>query len=142
MALGTQARIYREIFERVQLSPVHFLRLMDAAERRVMLKGNDLIQEGRPHEEVFLIVEGQTEVSVCLWFFVIFEGVAGRSVAGGGEGNQGGGCSGSTHDRYRLADIYISLVFCLVKTAAKRKIGLPHLAVGIPHKRKLGRVGG
>ncbi|CAM9853634.1 unnamed protein product, partial [Ectocarpus fasciculatus] len=57
-----QARIFREIFERVQLSPVHFLRLMDAAERRVMLKGNDLIQEGRPHEEVFLIVEGQAEV--------------------------------------------------------------------------------
>ncbi|CAB1104988.1 unnamed protein product [Ectocarpus sp. CCAP 1310/34] len=58
----SQARIYREIFERVQLSPVHFLRLMDAAERRVVLKGNDLIQDGRPHEEMFLIVEGQAEV--------------------------------------------------------------------------------
>ncbi|CAM9451337.1 unnamed protein product, partial [Hapterophycus canaliculatus] len=57
-----QARIYREIFMPVQLSPVHFLRLMDVAERRVMLKGNDLNQEGRPHAEVFLIVEGTAEV--------------------------------------------------------------------------------
>ncbi|CAM9748328.1 unnamed protein product [Scytosiphon promiscuus] len=57
-----QARIYQEIFQPVELNPVHFLRLMDIAERRVMLKGNDLIQEGRPHEEVFLIVEGAAEV--------------------------------------------------------------------------------
>lgn len=57
-----QARIYEEIFLHVQLSPVDFLRLMDIAERRVMLKGNDLNQEGRPHEEVFLIVEGNAEV--------------------------------------------------------------------------------
>lgn len=49
----------------VQLSPVDFLRLMDIAERRVMLKGNDLNQEGRPHEEVFLIVEGNAEVCTC-----------------------------------------------------------------------------
>lgn len=47
-----------------ELSAVDFLRLMDTAERRVMLKGNDLIQEGRPHEEVFLIVQGTTEVRV------------------------------------------------------------------------------
>lgn len=53
----------------VQLSPVHFLRLMDVAERRVMLKGNDLNQEGRPHEEVFLIVEGTAEVRE---FFRVF----------------------------------------------------------------------
>ncbi|CAN0282217.1 unnamed protein product, partial [Ectocarpus sp. 8 AP-2014] len=57
-----QARIFREIFMPAQLSPVHFLRLMDVADRRVMLKGNDLNQEGRPHEEVFLIVEGTAEV--------------------------------------------------------------------------------
>ncbi|CAM9562536.1 unnamed protein product [Pylaiella littoralis] len=57
-----QARIYEEIFKPVQLSPLDFLRLMDVAERRVMLKGNDLTQEGRPHEEVFLIVEGTAEV--------------------------------------------------------------------------------
>lgn len=60
--LAQQARIYQEIFQPVELNPVHFLRLMDTAERRVMLKGNDLIQEGRPHEEVFLIVEGTAEV--------------------------------------------------------------------------------
>lgn len=59
---GEQARIFREIFMPAQLSPVHFLRLMDVAERRVMLKGNDLNQEGRPHEEVFLIVDGTAEV--------------------------------------------------------------------------------
>lgn len=84
MTLGTQARIFREIFERVQLSPVHFLRLMDAAERRVMLKGNDLIQEGRPHEEVFLIVEGQAEV--CSSGFGVFEVVTVGSFAGEGTG--------------------------------------------------------
>lgn len=39
---------------------------MDVAERRVMLKGNDLTQEGRPHEEVFLIVEGTAEVRAQL----------------------------------------------------------------------------
>lgn len=61
--LIAQARIYQEIFMSTRLSPVDFLRLMDISERRLMLKGNDLIQEGRPHEEVFLIVEGTTEVS-------------------------------------------------------------------------------
>ena len=61
-----QARIFREIFMPAQLSPVHFLRLMDVAERRVMLKGNDLNQEGRSHEEVFLIVEGTAEVGLSL----------------------------------------------------------------------------
>lgn len=69
--LARQARIYEEIFQPVQLNPVHFLRLMDTAERRLMLKGNDLIQEGRPHEEVFLIVEGTAEV--------MGEGAAGNS---------------------------------------------------------------
>lgn len=58
----SQARIYEEIFKPVQLNALDFLRLMDIAERRVMLKGNDLTQEGRPHEEVFLIVEGTAEV--------------------------------------------------------------------------------
>ncbi|CAM9770905.1 unnamed protein product [Ectocarpus sp. 4 AP-2014] len=71
-----QARIFREIFMPAQLSPVHFLRLMDVAERRVMLKGNDLNQEGRPHEEVFLIAEGTAEVKS--------EGVVVSHLASGG----------------------------------------------------------
>ncbi|CAN0276199.1 unnamed protein product, partial [Hapterophycus canaliculatus] len=58
-----QARIYREIFEPVQLSPVHFLRLMDTAERRVIPKGSNLKDGGAPHKEVLLIVEGTAEAS-------------------------------------------------------------------------------
>ncbi|CAM9748259.1 unnamed protein product [Scytosiphon promiscuus] len=57
-----QARIYREIFEPVQLSPVHFLRLMDTAERRVIPAGSNLKDGGAPHKEVLLIVEGTAEV--------------------------------------------------------------------------------
>ncbi len=54
-----------------RLSPVDFLRLMEIAERRVMLKGNDLNQEGRPHEEVFLIVEGTAEVSCACELLIV-----------------------------------------------------------------------
>lgn len=57
-----QARIFREIFIPVELSPVEFMRLMDLAQRRVVLAGNDINQHGRPHEEMFLIVEGTADV--------------------------------------------------------------------------------
>ncbi|CAM9748116.1 unnamed protein product [Scytosiphon promiscuus] len=57
-----QARIFEELFIPFGLNPVDFLRLMDLAERRVWLKGNDINQEGRPYEDMFLIVEGTAEV--------------------------------------------------------------------------------
>lgn len=44
------------------LTPLDFLRLMDLAQRRVWLKGNDINQEGRPYETMHLIVEGGAEV--------------------------------------------------------------------------------
>ncbi|CAN0484636.1 unnamed protein product, partial [Hapterophycus canaliculatus] len=50
--------IFEELFIPFGLNPVDFLRLMDLAERRVWLKGNDINQEGRPYEDMFLIVEG------------------------------------------------------------------------------------
>lgn len=57
-----QARIYRDVFEPVELKPVEFMQLMDLAQRRVVLQGNDINQQGRPHEEMFLIVEGTADV--------------------------------------------------------------------------------
>lgn len=57
-----QARIFREIFMPVELSPVEFMQLMDLSQRRVVLAGNDINQHGRPHKEMFLIVEGTAEV--------------------------------------------------------------------------------
>lgn len=48
----------------VELSPVEFMQLMDLAQRRVVLAGNDISQHGRPHEEMFMIVEGAADVSV------------------------------------------------------------------------------
>ena len=60
--LSLQARIFREIFMPVELSPVEFMQLMDLAQRRVVLAGNDINQHGRPHKEMFLIVEGTAEV--------------------------------------------------------------------------------
>ncbi len=46
----------------VELSQVQFMQLMDLAQRRVVLEGNDINQHGRPHEEMFLIVEGTADV--------------------------------------------------------------------------------
>lgn len=57
-----QAKTFEEVFKRVELSPVDFVRLMDVAERRVVPKGARLSEEGRVQEEVFLIVEGAAEV--------------------------------------------------------------------------------
>lgn len=48
------------------LNPVEFLRLMEMAQRREWMKGNDITQEGRPYEDMFLIVEGTAEVCVCV----------------------------------------------------------------------------
>lgn len=59
-----QAKTFEEVFRRVELSPVDFVRLMDVAERRVVPKGTCLSQEGRVQEEVFLIVEGAAQVCV------------------------------------------------------------------------------
>lgn len=42
---------------------MQFMHLMALAQRRVVLQGNDINQEGRPHEEMFLIVEGSADVS-------------------------------------------------------------------------------
>lgn len=50
----------------VELSPVEFMQLMDLAQRRVVLSGNDINQHGRPHKEVFLIVEGTAEVGTAV----------------------------------------------------------------------------
>lgn len=44
------------------LNPVEFLRLMEMAQRREWMKGNDITQAGRPYEDMFLIVEGTAEV--------------------------------------------------------------------------------
>ncbi|CAB1109960.1 unnamed protein product [Ectocarpus sp. CCAP 1310/34] len=57
-----KARIFEELFMPFDLNPVEFLRLMDLADRRVWMKGNDICQAGRPHEDMFLIVEGTAEV--------------------------------------------------------------------------------
>ncbi|CAM9494534.1 unnamed protein product [Ectocarpus sp. 13 AM-2016] len=57
-----QARIYQDIFMPVDLNPVEFMQLMGQAQRRVVLQGNDINQQGRPHEEMFLIVEGTADV--------------------------------------------------------------------------------
>ena len=54
----------------VELSPVEFMQLMDLSQRRVVLAGNDINQHGRPHKEMFLIVEGTAEVgAVGLWTY-------------------------------------------------------------------------
>lgn len=66
LSLFPQARIFREIFLPVELTPLEFMQLMGVAERRVMLQGNDLTQDGRPHEEMFLIVEGTADVGALL----------------------------------------------------------------------------
>lgn len=59
----------------VDLTPLEFMQLMEMAQRRVMLKGNDLNQEGRPHEEMFLIVEGTADVGVKIpSLFLVFFG--------------------------------------------------------------------
>lgn len=55
-------KLFEEVFQRVELTLVDFVRLMDVAERRVVPKGTRLSQEGRLQEEVFLIVEGTAEV--------------------------------------------------------------------------------
>lgn len=44
------------------LNPVEFLRLMEMAQRREWMRGNDITQAGRPYEDMFLIVEGTAEV--------------------------------------------------------------------------------
>lgn len=41
---------------------MQFMQLMDLAQRRVVLESNDINQHGRPHEEMFLIVEGTADV--------------------------------------------------------------------------------
>lgn len=48
----------------VDLNPVEFMQLMGQAQRRVVLQGNDINQQGRPHEEIFLIVEGTADVGL------------------------------------------------------------------------------
>lgn len=60
--VSSQARIYQDIFMPVDLNPVEFMQLMGQAQRRVVLQGNDINQQGRPHEEMFLIVEGTADV--------------------------------------------------------------------------------
>ncbi|CAM9459564.1 unnamed protein product [Hapterophycus canaliculatus] len=57
-----KSRIFEELFMPFDLNPVEFLRLMDLAERRAWMRGNDITQEGRPYEDMFLIVEGTAEV--------------------------------------------------------------------------------
>ncbi|CAM9362141.1 unnamed protein product, partial [Hapterophycus canaliculatus] len=57
-----QARIFQDVFAPVELTPVEFMQLMALAQRRVVLQGNDINQEGRPHEEMFLITEGTADV--------------------------------------------------------------------------------
>ena len=59
---GLQARIFQELFMPFDLNPVEFLRLMEMAQRREWMKGNDITQAGRPYEDMFLIVEGTAEV--------------------------------------------------------------------------------
>lgn len=57
-----QAMIYGEVFEKVDLSPVDFLRLVDLGERREVAEGELLSEEGRMQEDVFLVVDGTAEV--------------------------------------------------------------------------------
>lgn len=59
-----QAKIFRDVFAPVELTPVDFVRLMDLAERRALPKGTPLSREGRLQEDVFLIVEGGAEVEL------------------------------------------------------------------------------
>lgn len=66
----TQAKTFEEVFERVELSPMDFVRLMDVAERRVVPKGSCLSREGRVQEEVFLIVEGAAQVWKILFLWM------------------------------------------------------------------------
>ncbi len=61
-------KLFEQVFERVELTLVDFVRLVDVAERRVVPKGTMLSQEGRVQEEVFLIVEGAAQVWRILGF--------------------------------------------------------------------------
>lgn len=54
------------------LNPVEFLRLMEMAQRREWMKGNDITQAGRPYEDMFLIVEGTAEV----WHGMVWYGLS------------------------------------------------------------------
>eukprot|EP00903_Cladosiphon_okamuranus_P019551 g17982.t1 len=80
-----KARIFQELFMPFDLNPVEFLRLMEMAQRREWLKGNDITQAGRPYEDMFLIVEGTAEVQMlCGRDNIILED--GSSIYGGGDG--------------------------------------------------------
>lgn len=57
-----QAAIFEEVFRPVELTPVDYGRLMEDADRRVVLEGEHLSEAGRVQEDVFLIVEGTAEV--------------------------------------------------------------------------------
>lgn len=61
--LDRQARVYGEVFEKVNLSRVDFLRLVDLGERREVAEGELLSEEGRMQEDVLFIIDGNAQVS-------------------------------------------------------------------------------
>lgn len=68
MCVLEQARVYGEVFQKVDLSPVDFLRLVDLGERREVSEGELLSKAGRMQEDVFLIVSGTAEVRQFFFF--------------------------------------------------------------------------